>query len=167
MMLYGVCSEQLPWRLKTEQLPQWDKSKISNLMTTYYVAAFIFCNQKWFLLNNTGIQCALPPRFSLSFPLLCPFLSLSLQGFLPGRKTALIKSWDVPWGTYYVESTNSTMFPAFCLPGGLTVIDLGGRCQYRKWRQEIIIIIEQLLQHVHALYKSDIWLICVKESAKK
>ena len=68
----------------------------------------------------------------------------------------VIKSWDVPRGTYYVERTNGTMFPAFCLPVGLSAIDLGGRCQYRKRRQGIIIVIKLPLHHVHAEYKSDI-----------
>ena len=41
------------------------------------------------------------------------------------------------------------MFPAFCLPVGLSAIDLGGRCQYKERRQEIIIVIKLLLHYVH------------------
>lgn len=34
------------------------------------------------------------------------------------------------------------MFPASCLPVELSAIDLGDRCQYKKRREEIIIVIK-------------------------
>lgn len=125
MLLFGMCSARL------QQLPYRDKPKTCNLMTTYCLkAAFISFIQKSSstefssLILTCSVSQFSPSLISLSFPLLCSFLISSK--FLTGRKAALIKSRDVPRGTYYVERTNSTMFPAFCLPGGLSAIDLRG-----------------------------------------
>lgn len=151
MLLFGMRSARL------QQLPHWDKLKYlkfnDNLLNK---RSFYFIYLKKFLIHwisiiNADVQCV--PIFPLSHhpvfssPLFFPFLISSK--FLTGRRAAVIKSWEVPRGTYYVERTNSTMFPAFCLPVGLFAIDLGGRCQYKERRQEIIIVIKLLLQHVH------------------
>lgn len=159
MLLFGMCSARL------QQLPYWDKPNTWSVMTTYWIKApfisftwnsssiefsslMLTCSVSQFSLTLSLITLSFPP------PLFFPFLISSK--FLTGRKAAVIKSWDVPRGTYYVERANSTMFPALCLPVGLSAIDLGGRCQYKKRRQVIIIVIKLLLQHVYAEYRFDI-----------
>lgn len=147
-------SQQLPYCDKNKYLKFNDNSMNKSSFYFIYLKFFIH----WVLIINTDVQCVpiSPSLIILPFPLLCSFLSLSPQSFSLGRNAAVIKSWDVPGGTYYVERTNSTMFPAFCLPVGLCAIDLGGRCQYKERRKAIIIVIKLLLQHVHTAYKFDI-----------
>lgn len=68
--------------------------------------------------DNTDIQGALPPSFSLSV-LPSPYL-LKVSSWGGKQQKKVLGCY--PGGTYYVESTNSTMFPPFCLPGGLSLI---------------------------------------------
>lgn len=130
MLLFGMCSVRL------QQLPYWDKPNTWNVMTTYWIKA-PFISFTW---NSSSIefssliltvQCVPISLLShhplFSPPLFFPFLISSK--FLIGRKAAVIKSRNVPRGTYYVGRTNSTMFCTFCLPVGLSAFDLGGRCQ--------------------------------------